>query len=78
MTPSATPKTKSKQIQGQPQQIELNQLNENNKSNSSLIQPSSPAAKWEKMYDANLRAYYFYNHASGLSQWEQPPDYKGP
>jgi len=79
MTPSSTPKSKPKSGPA-PQQIELNTLAGNKSSSSSnLIQsPSSPSTRWEKMYDANLRAYYFYNHASGLSQWEQPPDYKGP
>jgi len=27
---------------------------------------------WEKMYDENQQSYYYYNHKTGLSQWETP------
>jgi hypothetical protein len=28
--------------------------------------------QWTKHYDESLSAYYYYNHETGVSQWEQP------
>ncbi|KAF2742182.1 hypothetical protein M011DRAFT_472415 [Sporormia fimetaria CBS 119925] len=27
---------------------------------------------WEPLWDQNAGAYYFYNHLTGVSQWENP------
>jgi len=44
--------------------------------------PTSPGgvasptpSRWQKMWDKNQNAYYYYNTGNGTSQWEQPSDY---